>query len=1147
MNDPNGLVYENGVYHLFYQYNPLGNTWGNMSWGHATSTDLVHWQEQPLAIPNDAEEDIFSGSVVADAGNTSGFGSDQNPPLVAIYTSAYKAGPHNGLQAQSLAYSTDHGQTWTKYANNPVLDRGSANFRDPKVFRYTGAAGSYWVMTAVEATAHQVVLYKSTDLKTWTHLSDFGPANATGGVWETPDLFPLAVDGDSSRTKWVLTVGINPGAISGGSGGQYFVGDFDGTTFTSDQAGYTPPSGSGLQNFEGGSFGSWTSTGTAFGTGPATGAVDGQQTVSGFLGTGFANSFHGADATTGTLTSPEFTITNPHLNFLVGGGKHPYVPGSDNNGAAPAGDVLASFDGSGYDDWTSTGMAFGTAPATGALPGQLAVSGYLGSGLVDSFVGGDSATGVLTSPSFPITRDHLDFLIGGGNHPSDSPDPTAVELVVNGQVVASATGRNSETLNWTSWDVSAYRGQNATIRVVDENTGGWGHILADQFVQSDQAVSTFEDFESGSLPGWTGTGDLAGIAPHNESLPGQQGQAALDTCVGACDAAQGTLTSPVFTIGSDYIDFLIAGGNHPLSSPKPTVVNLLVGGKVVESATGNNSANLDWTSWNVASLRGQQAQIQIVDASDSGSWGHIIVDDFVFSNHAAAPYDHQTAVDLIVDGKIVKSTTGADSESMDWASWDVSSLIGQKAQIRLVDQNTGGWGHILADEFTQSDTAAIDSTHRANWVDYGRDFYAGNSFNDAPDGKRIMIGWMNNWDYGNDIPTTPWRSAMSLPREVALQTVDGHLRLVQQPVAQLSGIEEPTRAFAMPAGDIAAGTTVVPTTTGTAVVKVDLTISQGTASQFGVIVRRAADGSEGTPITYDTATGMLSLDRRASGDVGFNASFASVEQTPVSLADGKLHLQLYLDTSSVEAFAQGGIRTITDQVFPKASSTGIALTATGGTAHLDSLTVTPLQDAMWGADQSIAFPAPADVTFGDPDIALSATASSRLPVTFTASGSCTIVNGAAHPTAAGSCTVTAHQQGDASYNPAPDVTRTVTIAPWTFTGFASPVASGAGAVTVINGGSTVPLKFTATVRGAAITDAAVLQGSIAVTPVSCTSGEATGAATTVPSTGATALRYDPVAQQWIANWRTPQASGQCFAVALTTADGSTLRAGFRTK
>jgi fructan beta-fructosidase len=235
LNDPNGLVYYKGVYHLFYQYNPHGDDWGNMSWGHAISPDLLRWEEQPVAIACDDQEAIFSGSAVLDVHNTSGFGTPDNPPLVAVYTSAYSSGsPLAGLQAQSLAYSTDDGTTWTKYNRNPVLDRGSADFRDPKVFWYDGDAGSYWVMVAVEAVRREVVLYKSTDLLAWDHLSTFGPANATHGIWECPDLFELPVDGDASNTRWVLAVNLSPGGIAGGSGGQYFIGTFDGVTFRSE-------------------------------------------------------------------------------------------------------------------------------------------------------------------------------------------------------------------------------------------------------------------------------------------------------------------------------------------------------------------------------------------------------------------------------------------------------------------------------------------------------------------------------------------------------------------------------------------------------------------------------------------------------------------------------------------------------------------------------------------------------------------------------------------------------------------------------------------------------------------------------------------------------------------------------------------------
>jgi fructan beta-fructosidase len=226
MNDPNGLVFYDGEYHLFYQYNPFGDKWGHMSWGHAVSRDLVHWEHLPVALREENDIMIFSGSAVVDWKNTSGFGKDGKPPLVAIYTGHYTKKP---LQNQHLAYSNDRGRTWTKYAGNPVLDIGERDFRDPKVIWHEPS--KRWVMTVAWSEHRKVRFYASPDLKSWTHLSDFGPAGPVEGVWECPDLFPLASGG---KTKWVLIVNINAGAPGGGSGCQYFVGDFDGKRFLLD-------------------------------------------------------------------------------------------------------------------------------------------------------------------------------------------------------------------------------------------------------------------------------------------------------------------------------------------------------------------------------------------------------------------------------------------------------------------------------------------------------------------------------------------------------------------------------------------------------------------------------------------------------------------------------------------------------------------------------------------------------------------------------------------------------------------------------------------------------------------------------------------------------------------------------------------------
>lgn len=236
MNDPNGLFYLNGTYHLFFQYTPFQSVpdFGKMHWGHAISKDLIKWEELAPAIAYDEKGAIFSGSAVVDKDNTSGFGDGKNVPLVAIFTyhdmKKEQAGEIDA-QSQAIAYSLDNGKTWTKYSNNPVLKNpGIKDFRDPKVF--WDAKRKQWVMgLAVQDRQH---FYASKNLKDWTFLSEFGKdVGGHGGVWECPDLFPIKVEG-TNEEKWVLIVNINPGGPNGGSAAQYFVGDFDGKAFKMD-------------------------------------------------------------------------------------------------------------------------------------------------------------------------------------------------------------------------------------------------------------------------------------------------------------------------------------------------------------------------------------------------------------------------------------------------------------------------------------------------------------------------------------------------------------------------------------------------------------------------------------------------------------------------------------------------------------------------------------------------------------------------------------------------------------------------------------------------------------------------------------------------------------------------------------------------
>ena len=690
-----------------------------------------------------------------------------------------------------------------QYAGNPVLDIGSGEFRDPKVFWY--APEQKWVMAVVLAVDRKVSFYSSSDLKSWTHLSDFGPANAVGGVWEVPDLFPLAVDGNPRKTKWVLVVNINPGGIAGGSGAQYFVGDFDGTTFTADDdsiAGdYTPPAGDVYAGFDGADYADWTSTGTAFGDAPAPGALDGQSPVTGFVGAGLVNSFHGFDAGTGSLTSPEFTIQRPYVNLLVGGGNHPHVTGTVDE-PPPPGTVFADFeDPTSYGaGWTATGTFAGTAPVAGAILDQQPVSGYEGERLVNTFFDHDNGTGTIVSPDFTISSPYINLLVGGGNHPypgaADNP-PTSVNLVVGGQVVRTATGTDNEALNWASWDVSALDGQSARIEIVDENTGGWGHINADQITFADQP---------------------------------------------------------------------------------------------------------------------------------------------------ARPRSVETAVNLLVDGDVVRSSTGRNSEHLDWSAWNVRDLIGKQAQVQILDRNTGGWGHLLADQITFADQPARSVEERSNWLDHGKDYYAAVSWNDFPGGKRVMIGWMSNWNYAGAIPTSPWRSAMSVPREVSLRTINGHIQVVQQPLHRLDSLRSGP-SYRLRNRDIPPGTTRL-TDRRASGKALDITadLQAGDAAKFGLAVRTG--NGEQTLIGYDATTEEVYVDRSQSGNVGFNSDFPGVQRAPLAANRGRVTLRVLVDWSSVEVVAAGGQRLITDQIFPSDASQGVSLFADGGTATVKSLHIRQMR-SIW--------------------------------------------------------------------------------------------------------------------------------------------------------------------------------------------------------
>lgn len=635
MNDPNGMVYAGGEYHLFFQHYPDSNVWGPMHWGHAVSKDLIHWKHLPIALAPDSLGYIFSGSAVVDEQNTSGLGEKGQPPLIAMFTYHDPKGEQagrNDFQTQGLAYSLDRGRTWTKYADNPVLaNPGIRDFRDPKVFWH--AETQRWIMTL--AAQDHIVLYTSPDLKQWEKASEFGrESGAHGGGWECPDLFPLPIANRPGEQRWVMLVSISDGGPNGGSATQYVVGDFDGKTFTLDP--------------------------------------------------GFARSL----------------------------GQQPaYVP---------RGQVFADFEGPHYGDWQAEGEALGVKPVVGMLYEQNPVQGYQGQRLVNTFRGGNTSTGTLTSPRFVIEQPFLNFQIGGGN--------------------------------------------------------------------------------------WAG----------------------------------------------------------------------------------------------------------------------------------------QACLNLVVDGQVVRTATGSDSEQLRWTSWDVSELVGDSAYLQVVDRATGEWGHVLVDQIMCSKRQARPAYEQAHWVDWGKDNYAGVTWSDVPakDGRRLFMGWMSNWQYATVVPTYRWRSAMTLPRSLSLRQTDEGIRLYSQPVSELISLrQDPLTLTTHPMAKALRLDGLHSAST-----ELELVMSwDSTETPRELSLRLSNEAGDEVLIGVKPRQEELYVDRRGVGQSDFSPQFAGRHTAWHPITGRRVRLRVFYDQSSVEVFADEGRTVMTELVFPRRPFTHYELLSQGGTVLVESARAWPMQ------------------------------------------------------------------------------------------------------------------------------------------------------------------------------------------------------------
>ncbi|WP_084156525.1 glycoside hydrolase family 32 protein [Clostridium akagii] len=760
MNDPNGMVYYHGKYHLFYQYNPYDTVWGPMHWGHAESKDMINWTQEPIALAPDANGDIFSGSIAVDWNNSSGLfnNTSDHTGLVALYTTN---GATTGQQYQSMAYSTDDGKTWTKYNGGKAIvsqPANTPNFRDPKVS--WDNVHNKWVMTL--AAGDQIQFYSSYNLKDWTKTGEFGAEGQAShaGVWECPDLYQMTVGGTNTK-KWVLSINLGSSVSpdsppAGGSGMMYIVGDFDGSNFVAD---------------------------------------------------------------------PKFEVTN-----------------NIGNSDAVKGYYLLQGDTIKVYDAQTGGNMLGTATVA---------------------AGKSTATVQLT------------------NDLGYSRGKTWVSIVRNG---VEGTRQESDY----AAEVAAT--STATTAVVP---------AGEDIINS--------DFETGDLTGWTATGNewsnksvvdntgwVGGIGKYHCS-------GYTDPSIGgAGDPGTGTLESTVFTLGGNgTINFLVAGGDLPKS-----------------------------------------AYVTLEDATTGKELTQF-------------------------------KTSGLSSGTVRRVNWDASEYLGKKFRIKVVDNATGGWGHLDVDDFHVYNTVPYQApanqlpSYPVNWVDYGPDLYAGVTWGDTtprndvnaakygkyvPDGRRILLGWMSNWAYSDQTPTSPWRSADSVPREEELvATADGY-KITQRPIKELQNLAKKpiktlTNATAKVGSNLLSGVSVG--TGGTYEITSEFNVNSTTASEFGINVKAA--GTQYTTIGYDKATSTVFLNRYNSSSYDFLDYMPQKQEAPLKPdANGNVKIQIIVDKDSVEVFgsnAENASVTITDQIFSNDSSRGIQLYSIGGYTKVKSLAVTPLKSA----------------------------------------------------------------------------------------------------------------------------------------------------------------------------------------------------------
>ncbi|MGG0382980.1 GH32 C-terminal domain-containing protein [Priestia filamentosa] len=971
MNDPNGMVYYKGEYHLFYQYHPYGTTWGPMHWGHAVSKDLVHWKQLPIALSPDENGEIFSGSAVIDWNNTAGFGKEA---MIAVFTHSGNKG-----QVQSIAYSNDKGRTWKKHKGNPVMPNPPVpDWRDPKVFWHDET--HQWVMSL--AAKNKIMFYTSGDLKKWKYASEFGP---DGGIQANGqrDAYSYTLS-EQKGQSFTLEGDISLVEKNGreGAGGLVFRSNKDATNA------YTVNLDAQkdiltLSKIDQGKVIDIASKSIKLDTSQTYHVkvkadtnrfkifLNGKQAVE-VTDSSFENGQFGLTAWNSTSVFRNVKFVNK-TNFMTNLSGWKTVNGTwndtnDGKTGKSAGDgVIMSEEQGQQFSYESDMTVSGDKGGSGALVFRAdanAKNGYVASM--------DASTDKIKLAKL---KNGVPTVIAEKNTKIDTDKVYKLKVTAAGNKIDVYLNNN---LILTENDSTFLKGLFGLY--VGNSSVKFQNVTKGNFIVTDVKEIENPDFETGHLNGWKTVGGDAFTNNHvtnvttNWSGPfDQNGKYHLwgfsDKHNG--DDATGELHSSYFKLsGSGEINLLMGGGNDI----KNRYVSLVRASDDKELLRQANTKFADEKYqryvWDASKYLGEVLYIKAVDNA-TGSWGHINLDDINVSNTGEIP----TQVDNVAkEPQVVKQReSGILSEwntvAGDWVEstygsndgiWECPTLIQlpvdgnpkNKKWVLQVSINDGavaggsGMQYFVGD-FDGKTFKSENQPDQVLWSDYGADFYAAVDWSniEGENGEKYWIGWMSNWQYANNTPTTTWRSSMSLPRELGLTKTTKGVRLKQTPVPLklIRNQQEKTNfknKIILDNSNLLSG---IKGDTYEMIAEFD--VSNTKATEFGFKVRKGKN--EHTTIGYDVNNQKLFVDRTNSGSFNFGQNVKGKHSSPLSSKAGTIKMHIFIDRSSAEVFGNNGTSVITDQLFPNSSSKGLQIYSKGGAVKLKSLDVYPLKST-WG-------------------------------------------------------------------------------------------------------------------------------------------------------------------------------------------------------